>query len=164
MIPVRVLGIAVDTSGQHIVLLKPLDQPAGEGSILPIWIGEQEATSILIALGGDEAPRPLTQDLMVTVLDELDATVEQVAVTRIDDGTFYAELTLGTPGGELVIDARPSDAVGLAVRTEAALLVAAAVLEEAGIPASLAEQHDDEAKLEEFRSFLDTVSPEDFQG
>lgn len=168
MVDVRVLGVALDTAGQHIVLLKPLGAEPGEGSILPIWIGQQEATSILIALGGDRAPRPLTHDLMVTLLNRVHATVERVEVTRLDEGTFYAELTLGTPEGRIVLDTRPSDAVALAVRVDSPLVVADAVLEEAGIPASIAEEHDahenDEARLEEFKRFLDDVSPEDFQG
>jgi bifunctional DNase/RNase len=168
MVQVRVLGVALDTAGQHIVLLKPQHESPGEGRILPIWIGQQEATSILIALGGDRAPRPLTHDLMTTLLETVGSKVEQIEVTRIDEGTFYAELTLSTPAGPLVLDARPSDAVALAVRVDAPLLVADDVLENAGMPASLAEEHeeheDDEARLEEFKRFLDDVSPEDFQG
>ena len=64
MVQVRVLGVALDAAGQHIILLKPLGEEPSVGRVLPIWIGEQEATSILIALGGDHAPRPLTHDLM----------------------------------------------------------------------------------------------------
>lgn len=168
MVDVKVLGVALDTAGQHIVLLKPLDAAPGEGSILPIWIGQQEATSILIALGGDRAPRPLTHDLMVTLLNRVHATVERVEVTRLDEGTFFAELTLATPEGRVVLDTRPSDAVALAVRVDAPLVVADEVLEEAGIPAAVAEQHDehadDETRIEEFQRFLEDVRPEDFQG
>lgn len=165
MVDVRVLGVALDTSGQHIVLLKPLTESAGQGRILPIWIGEQEATSILLALGGDRAPRPLTHDLMITLLNRVNTTVERVEITRIADGTFYAELTIATPEGPLVLDTRPSDAVALAVRVDAPLVVADEVLEEAGIPASVAEEHEgDEERVEEFRRFLEDVRPEDFQG
>ncbi|GAA2042415.1 bifunctional nuclease family protein [Agromyces tropicus] len=166
MVQVRVLGIALDAARQHIVLLKPLGDEEGEGRVLPIWIGEQEATSILIALGGDHAPRPLTHDLMVTLLETVDARIERIEVTRIEEGTFYGLLTLVTPTGPLVLDCRPSDAIGLAVRVEAALYVADAVMDEAGIPAEMVEHHDsgDEEKLEEFKKFLEDVDPEDFQG
>lgn len=164
MIQVRVLGIALDASQQHIVLLKPLLEEPAEGRVLPIWIGSQEATSILIALGDEPPPRPLTHDLMKTLLDTVGATVDRIAVTRIEDGTFYAELDLTTPAGPLVLDTRPSDAIALAVRTEAPLFVAEEVLEESGIPAEMAEARPDEEAVDEFKRFLEDVDPEDFQG
>ena len=71
MIPVRVLGIALDPARQHIVLLKPLLEEEGAGRVLPIWIGQQEATSILIAISGETAPRPLSHDLMKLLLETL---------------------------------------------------------------------------------------------
>ncbi|MRX44678.1 bifunctional nuclease family protein [Agromyces kandeliae] len=166
MVQVRVLGIALDAARQHIVLLKPLGEESAEGRVLPIWIGEQEATSILIALGGDHAPRPLTHDLLVTLIEAVGGNLERIDVTRIEEGTFYAELTLVTPTGPLVIDSRPSDAIGMAVRIDAPLFVADAVMDDAGIPAEMVEHHDseDEEKLEEFKKFLEDVDPEDFQG
>jgi hypothetical protein len=153
------------------VLLKPLLEEPGAGRVLPIWIGAQEATSILIAVSGERAPRPLSHDLMKLLLDTLGATVERVDVTRIDEGTFYAEIALMSSTGPYVVDARPSDAIALAVRTGAPLFVAEEVLEEAGIPAGMAEQGDEdeatvdeEAEVDEFKQFLDEVDPEDFQG
>jgi len=164
MVQVRVLGIALDAARQHIVLLKPLLEEPGAGRILPIWIGEQEATSILIALGGGEAPRPLSHDLMKTLLETLGAEVERVEVTRIEDGTFFAEITLTTPSGRQVVDARPSDSVALAVRFQAPIWVADELLDEAGIPAEMVDQGTDEEKLDEFKQFLEDVDPDDFQG
>jgi bifunctional DNase/RNase len=165
MIQVRVLGIALDAAQQHIVLLKPLLEEPGAGNVLPIWIGPQEATSILLAISGEQPPRPLTHDLMKTLLDTVGATVDRVEVTRIEEGTFYAELSLTTPTGQVVLDTRPSDAVALAVRTEAPLLIAEELLDEAGIPAEVAEPRtEEEEKVDEFKKFLDDVDPEDFQG
>lgn len=164
MVQVRVLGIALDAARQHIVLLKPLLEDPDARRVLPIWIGTQEATSILLALEGEQAPRPLTHDLMTTFLEALDARIERVEVTRIEEGTFYAEITLVTPSGTLVLDARPSDAIALTLRSEAPLYVDEQVLEEAGIPAELADPRTDEAKVDEFKRFLDDVDPEDFQG
>ena len=164
MVQVRVLGIALDAARQHIVLLKPLLEDPDARRVLPIWIGTQEATSILLALEGEQAPRPLTHDLMTTFLEALDARIERVEVTRIEEGTFYAEITLVTPSGTLVLDARPSDAIALTLRSEAPLYVDEKVLEEAGIPAELADPRTDEAKVDEFKRFLDDVDPEDFQG
>lgn len=164
MVQVTVFGIALDSAGQHIVLLKPiLEQPDGE-RVLPIWIGAQEATSILVATEGQEVPRPLSHDLMKTLLGTLDAQVERVEVTRIEKGTFYAEITLLTASGRRTVDARPSDAIGLAVRTGAEIWVTDQVLDDAGIPAGFADPRADEEKLEEFKEFLEDVDPEDFRG
>ena len=107
MVQVRVLGVALDAAGQHIVLLKPLLVEPGEGRVLPVWIGGQEATSILIAVEGQQAPRPLSHDLITTLFAAVGARVERVDVTRIEEGTFYAELTLSTPSGPQVLDSRP---------------------------------------------------------
>ena len=165
MVQVRVLGIALDAARQHIVLLKPLLEEDEEAQrVLPIWIGAQEATSILIAISGEQAPRPLSHDLMKTLLDTLQAEVARVEVTRIEEGTFYAELTLTTPSGPRVIDARPSDAVALAVRAAAPLFIDDQLLDEAGIPAEVADPHTEEVEVDEFKKFLDDVDPEDFQG
>jgi bifunctional DNase/RNase len=170
VVQVRVLGIARDAAQQHIVLLKPMSEDYGEGRVLPIWIGSEEATSILIAVSGTSAPRPLSHDLMTTLLKKLDTRLERVVVTRIEQGTFYAEIGLSGPAGAPVIDARPSDAIALAVRTGAPVFVVDEVLDEAGIPDSAVampsdeDDVDDEQKLNEFKRFLDDVDPEDFQG
>lgn len=162
MVQVRVAGVALDSAGQHVILLKPIDELPGEGRILPIWIGAQEASSILIAVEGAVAPRPLAHDLMLSMLQSLDATVQQVAITRLEDGTFYAEVTLETPTGQRTIDARPSDAVALASRASAPVFVADEVLTEAGVPGVVVET-DEEASLEEFQRFLEDVDPDDFR-
>ena len=162
MVQVRVLGVALDAARQHIVLLKPLLEDPNARRVLPIWIGSQEATSILLALEGEQAPRPLTHDLMTTFLETLGARIERVDVTRIEDGTFYAEITLSTALGERIVDARPSDAVALACRVGAPIWVADAVLAEAGVPDVLTET-DAAERLDEFKRFLDEVEPEDFE-
>lgn len=184
MIQVRVLGIALDQSGQHLVLLRPLVDAADGPIVVPIWIGQNEANSILIALSDESTPRPLTHDLTVTLLGTLGARLERVEVTRLDEGTFFAELTLVTRQGPRIVDARPSDAIALAVRSDASIWVAEQVLDDAGIPAELAGETAsepaapptegdasgsaaapiDESKLEEFKRFLDDVDPEDFEG
>ncbi|GAA1672415.1 bifunctional nuclease family protein [Microbacterium lacus] len=165
MIPVRVAGIALDPAGQHVILLKPIDEAPGEGRILPIWIGAQEATSILAAVEGADTPRPLAHDLMRTLLAQLDASVGGVAVSRITDGTFYADITLKTIAGERIVDARPSDAIALACRVGAPIRVAEDVLEEAGVLDTVTASDDDEDEaLDEFKRFLEDVDPDDFRG
>lgn len=165
MVRVRVAGVALDSAQQHVILLKPVGPSEAAGSVLPVWIGAQEATSILVAVEGVVPPRPLAHDLMVRLVEALEGTVERVEVTRVDGGTFYAEVTLFTPHGLRVIDARPSDAIALASRLDAPIWVADAVFAEAGVPESLAEpadEVDEEEKLDEFRRFLDDVDPDDF--
>jgi len=172
MVQVRVGGVALDAAGQHVLLLKPLDMPPGEGRILPVWIGALEATSILVAVEGAEVPRPLAHDLMGDILRSLGGELERAEVTRIDDGTYYAQLTVRSPVGVRLVDARPSDAVALASRLSAPIWVADDVMEEAGVSDILEsggesdEQVDEappEEKLDEFRRFLEDVDPEDFR-
>jgi bifunctional DNase/RNase len=166
MVQARIIALAVDSLAQPVVVLMPVDDLPGSGKVLPIWIGAQEATSILIATQGAIAPRPLSHDLMKTMLESVDAAVERVEVTRIDEGTYFAEITLRTRSGVLVLDARPSDAIALAVRFDTPIHVNDELLEEAGVDDAMgsAEEEDEEPSVEEFRKFLDEVDPEDFQG
>ncbi|MDH2443251.1 bifunctional nuclease family protein [Amnibacterium sp. CER49] len=168
MVPVRVLGLAVDARMQPVVLLTPLVHDRGPRTLVPIWVGAQEAASISIAVNGEEAPRPLSHDLMQRLLEAVDASVDRVAVTRIEEGTFYAELSLTTTAGRLTLDCRPSDAIALASRVGAPLFVAEAVLDDAGVleePEGTEEEPvEAEEEVAEFRRFLADVDPEDFQG
>ncbi len=161
MVQVRVAGVALDAAGQHVILLKPIDDLPGAGRILPIWVGQMEATSILIAIEGASVPRPLAHDLMRELLDATGAAVSRIEVSRLEEGTFYAEVTLSTALGDRVVDARPSDAVALASRVGAPIWVADAVMDDAGMPDILTDA-DAAERLDEFRRFIDDVEPEDF--
>ena len=158
MIPMSLVGVRVEVpTNQPIVLLRE-----NEGSrYLPIFIGQPEATAIVYALQGMDTPRPMTHDLFKTVLDDLGTKLEQVVITELHDGTFYAEIQFAREGGSYRISSRPSDAIALAVRYPDAVPIFAdeAVLEEAGV---LFEAEEDEEQIEEFREFLDQVRPEDF--
>src|ERR1700710_1518810 len=107
-----------------------------------------------------EKPRLMTHDLFKTVLDDLSVKVDRVVITQLQEGTFYAEVELQREGGALRISSRPSDAIALAVRYEGPvpIYVEEAVLDEAGV---LFEQEEDEEQIEQFREFLDQVTPED---
>ena len=165
MIQVRIASLALDPrSSQPVIVLKPLEEDSGEGVLLPIWIGQPEATAILLALEGAELPRPLTHDLMKSMLETLDAYVERVEVTRVEGGTFYAAITVRAEERTLIVDARPSDSIALAIRMGAPIFVAEAVLEEASVPDQTGSLVDEEAELQAFRDFLEHVDPEDFQG
>jgi uncharacterized protein len=158
MIRLSLVGVRVEVpTNQPIVLLRE-----DEGQrYLPIFIGPPEATAIVYALQGMETPRPMTHDLFKTVLDETTLQLRQVVITELHEGTFYAEIELARDGNAFRISSRPSDAIALAVRYEEAVPIFAeeAVLEEAGV---LFEHEDEEVQVEEFREFLDSVSPEDF--
>ncbi len=124
---------------------------------VPIWIGAPEATAIAYAQQGVSAPRPLTHDLMVTLVQELGHRLTAVHITELRDNTFFAELHIddGT-----VISARPSDAIALALRAATPIFASEELLDEVGI--TMAVEEEDE--VERFREFLDTVSAEDFEG
>ena len=102
----------------------------------------------MLAIEGTTTSRPMSYDLMVRLLDALDASVRQVAVTKLEEGTFFAEITLDTNAGRRVIDARPSDAIALAMRTEAPIYIAEEVLREAGVSENqLSEEQDEETQI-----------------
>src|ERR1019366_5367491 len=146
-----IYGVSFDMVGkQPIVLLKTVDG----NKFLPIWIGHPEGASILMKLQGAGTPRPMTHDLLCDILGELDAKCTQVSVTELRENTFFASITLNVAGREVEIDSRPSDAIALAVRAGAPIFAAEEVISESAIEF----EHD----VEEFKEFLDQVSPEDF--
>jgi len=153
MEPLEIVGVRVGMpSNQPLVLLREV---AGD-RFLPIWIGAVEATAIAFAQQGVTPPRPLTHDLLATILAELGRPLVKVTITDLADGVFYSLLDLGD-GVE--ISARPSDAIALALRTGAPIFGTEEVLAEAGI--QVPDEEEDE--VEAFREFLDTVNPEDFE-
>ncbi len=121
-------------SHHRVVILKDLQ--AEEERLLPIWIGPFEADAITIQLQGQEVARPLTHDLLKSAVAALGASISHVVVTNLDEGTFYANVVLLRNGEEIEIDARPSDAIALAVRVQAPIYVEEAVLERAAITPS----------------------------
>ncbi|MDQ3619569.1 MAG: bifunctional nuclease family protein [Actinomycetota bacterium] len=155
MIELSLVGVRVELpSNQPIVLLK---ETQGE-RYLPIWIGAVEATAIAFALQGVETPRPMTHDLLRDILQESDIEVERVVINDLVEQTFYAMIRMTNDGQSKEVSSRPSDAIALAVRTNAPIFAAEDVLEQAGIEL----RDDEETEVEKFREFLDQVSPEDF--
>ncbi len=153
-----IYGVSFDLVGkQPIVLLKTADG----NKFLPIWIGHPEAAAILMKLQGAPTPRPMTHDLLTEVLAQLDARVVRITVTELRENTFYASITVQQDGSEIEIDSRPSDAIALAVRAEAPIFVADQVIEESAIEFE-GEDVDEEAIVDEFKRFLDHVTPEEF--
>ncbi len=165
MVHVRIASLAMDpNTTQPVIVLKPLVEAPGRGRLLPIWIGHPEATAILLALEGAEPPRPLSHDLMKSLLESLDAYVERVEITSVDSGTFYATIIVRAEERSIAVDARPSDSIALAIRMNAPIFVAEDVLDSASVPDDFGvTDQDEETQLAEFREFLDAVDPEDFQ-
>lgn len=165
---VRIASLAIDPrSEQPVIILKPLEQEPGEGVLLPIWIGQSEATAILLAVEGVPLKRPMTHDLLRDVIETLDTYVERVEITRVEGGTFYAAVVLRSEERTRVVDARPSDSIALAVRTGAPIFVAEEVLEDAAVADESIvgdEEPDEEDEVARFRDFLEHVDPSDFQG
>ena len=153
-----VYGVSFDLVGkQPIVLLKTQDG----NTFLPIWIGHPEAAAILMNLQGTEPPRPMTHDLATSIIASLDAEIRQVTVTELRDSTFYALITLVRNGTEIELDARTSDAIALALRSDAKIFAADEVIEESAIEMEGDEVNEEEI-VDEFKRFLDKVSAEDF--
>lgn len=150
-----VLGVRVEMpTNSPIVLLREREGQR----YLPIWIGAPEATAIAYAQQGVEPPRPLTHDLIVAMISDLGHELDQVHITSMKDGVFYASLVFD--GGKRVIESRPSDAIAVALRASTPIWVAEDLLDAAGITMAI----EDEDEVEKFKEFLDSVSAEDFEG
>jgi bifunctional DNase/RNase len=159
VIELELVAVRVELpSNTPVMVLREL---SGRHRQLSIFIGGPEATAIAFALEGVETPRPLTHDLFCSVLTELGAVLERVVITELRDTTYYAELHLTSAAGEQRVSARPSDAVALAVRTGCPIFAEEDVLDEAGFVEEVVEESPEDV-VEEFRQFIDTVSPEDF--
>jgi bifunctional DNase/RNase len=171
MVEVRLRAVRVDLQSNTPVLL--LQESEGLGRTLPIFIGAPEATAIAFALQGMDTPRPMTHDLIRDLLEALGSDVIRVVVTELKSSTYYAEIVLRQDGREVPVSSRPSDAVAVAVRTGAPLFVSDELMDAEGIMLAVDEDEDPDKEgvdedgnpeeiVGEFRSFLDTIRPEDF--
>ena len=158
-------------TGRHVLLLKEV----GLGRILPIWIGPWEASAIAAHLQGVEPERPLTHDLFAGVLRETGVRLDRVLISRLAEETFHARLVLISADARLEVDARPSDAIALAIRLEAPIYAAGDVLDRAGAlpdaddvdtagaaagPLETTGEPIDATRLGIFREFVNSLDPE----
>jgi len=127
MIEMKVFGLALDEDSQVPVLIL---KDAKDENVLPIWIGAMEAMAISLAINDVSLPRPMTHDLLLSMIGNLGAKVLAVEVTALKDGTYYAEIELDQNGVNRRIDSRPSDAIALALRAEAPIRVSPDVLKQ----------------------------------
>jgi len=150
----KIRGLMMDpVTNMPIVILKDVNGNA----ILPIWVGVYEANAIALEIEKVQTPRPMTHDLIKNVLLGLNATVKKVVVTDLRDDTFYALIWLDRNGSSITIDSRPSDALALALRTDAPIFVEEAVLKSSKIASAVSEK----VGSEELRRWLENLGEED---
>ena len=125
MVDMIVFGLALDEDSQMPILIL---KDTSEDIIFPIWIGAMEAMSISMALNKVAVPRPMTHDLILTILEKMDARLVAVEIISIHEGTYYAELVLEGESGERRVDCRPSDSIALALRAEVPIRVSPEVI------------------------------------
>jgi bifunctional DNase/RNase len=155
MIEMKVAGIALDAATRNpIVLLRD----ASERRALPIFIGQDQAKSIIGAIENHRPPRPLTHDLMVNFLETWEMTLERVIIHSLQDNTFYAVLVVRQGELKKEIDARPSDAIAIALRTDSPIWVMEEVVADASIPV---DREADEEERKAFREFISNLSPDE---
>ena len=155
LIQMTVRGIALDPiTNMPIIILKDVD----ERKALPIWVGIFEANAIALELEKVTTPRPMTHDLLKSVLDGLGVTVRQVIVNDLKDNTFFAVIELNSNGAVINIDSRPSDAIALALRVNAPIFVAENVVAQA----KSVEISEEKEETDKWKEWLENLKPEDF--
>lgn len=179
MVEVKVQSLGLDRSSNTPVVIL---QEAGGERVLPIWIGPGEASAIAMELAGMKFSRPLTHDLLATVVSSLGARLQRVLITKVVDNTYYAELLIERNGEVIKLDARPSDSIAIALRMEATILTSEELLEHSSIEiaegSDFGEQEGGEEEEEEqqaegreggeglraeqLKEYLRRLNPEDF--
>lgn len=146
-------------SGTPVVSLREDDVPRRQ---FEIFIGGPEAAAIKSALDGETTPRPLTHDLYVHTIERLGLEIVRVVLTHVTDGTYFADVIVRTNDGEVVVSSRPSDALAIALRATCPIYASDDLLEMVGeVPED--ESVNNEAEIiDEFRDFIENISPEDF--
>lgn len=156
MVRMKVKVVGLDQNNMvPVVIITDHD----EKGFIPIVIGPAEAGAISHGLEGRKHPRPLTHDLLKNLIESFDGKVDRVLIHDLRDETYFARIYIKTESGEREIDARPSDAIALALRVDAPIFVS----EEVAAKALVVNAPEDDEEMEEFRKFLDEVTPDDFQ-
>jgi len=159
VIEVKVDSIQVSLMSEHrVIILKDINTEW----YLPIWIGPYEAEAIAIQLQNIEVARPLTHDLLNSVIAEMGGKISHIVVDELHSDTFYASITVNLNGRRLKIDSRPSDAIALAVRANVPIFVEESVMAQAGIvPETDVSEDADDGELSAFRDFINTLNLDD---
>ncbi|MGQ9609733.1 MAG: bifunctional nuclease family protein [bacterium] len=158
MIEVEVAMVRFDQEKIPIVILR--EKEGRSKRFLPIWIGIFEAVAIIMELEKQPVERPMTHDLLKSIIDNLGASVISILVSELKNDTFYAEISLRLSDGKVVkVDSRPSDAMALALRANAPIYVSEEVMSKSGISPDIMEADE----KDELKAFLDSLKPEDFE-
>ncbi|MBA3579898.1 MAG: bifunctional nuclease family protein [Gemmatimonadaceae bacterium] len=169
LVEVDVLRLGLDrSSNSYVVIL----QEKGGSRLLPIWIGQPEAESIVIEMNGIKRERPLTHDLCKNIIVGMGGTLRRVQITKVQNRTFFAELHVAMPNGMVQVDARPSDSIAIALRFAAPIFAQASLLtamlvdeaeegEELEFPGAQPEVEAD-TSAETLKQYLENLRPEDF--
>jgi bifunctional DNase/RNase len=159
MVEMTVESVRINlATGQRVVILKDMRVDR----YLFIWIANAEAYAIAMELQGTTAPRPLTHDLLKSVITELGGTMTNIVISDLVDDIFYARLVIDADGRHVEVDSRPSDAIALAVRAKVPIYVSESVLERAGVTLENAEEHQEQQKQEKdnldiYRDFINSL-------
>ena len=155
-------GVRIDRmAGTPVVMLREDEAPR---RAFEIYIGAPEAAAIKTALDGDQTPRPLTHELFVNTLEQLSYAIVRVVLTRVTAGTYFADLVLvGETGEESIVSSRPSDAIAIALRASCPVFASEELLELVGEVLEEEESASNDEILDEFRDFIENISPDDFQ-
>ena len=157
MIEMKVMGIALDTrTGSPIVVLHDLDNRKA----LPIWIGSAEASAIIRKIENLGVVRPMTHDLIVSIVEKVGYTLDRIEINNVEKETYYATLYLIKGDDVVEIDARPSDAIAVAMRMNAPIFVTANVLMDGSVST---DAQKDEEESKEFKDFIQSIKPSDFE-
>lgn len=162
MIEVQVSGLAIDEKTKSPVVI--LQEVEGK-RILPIWIGQNEANAIALEMAGQKFQRPLTHDLLITVIKGLRASVVKVLISELKENTFYATILLQYDSEMLAVDARPSDSIAVALRARSPIFVSEKLFD-GGAGERVDEQNlrqpSEKERADELRRYLENLDPEDF--
>ena len=153
IVEVNSIRLEENTETPIMLLLDPSSQ-----KVLPIWIGTIEAVSIAYAQEGIKHPRPQTHDLIIDIVESLNATIDEVIISDLQDNTYFAEIVILGDQGKVSLSSRPSDAIALALRTDSIISVNGDLFLNNAI--DLIQDKDNE--IEQFKSFLENIEPEDF--
>lgn len=158
MIEMKVMGIAIDTaSGSPIIVLNDKDNRKA----LPIWIGSAEASAIIRKIENIKVIRPMTHDLIIDVVNKTGYRVSRIEINDVEKDTYFATIFLiNDEESEVTIDARPSDAIAVAIRVDAPIYVSAKVLADGSVSC---DSEKDEAESQEFKNFIQSIKPSDFE-
>ncbi|MBN1698049.1 MAG: bifunctional nuclease family protein [Spirochaetales bacterium] len=164
LVPAEVWTLAKTDQGNAVLI-----KPKGADIAVPIFIGQAEAQSILIGLGDVEIQRPLTHDLLISTLKNLNVSIKRVEITDLSEGIFYGRLVVTRSGKEISIDARPSDCIAVAVRVKCNIFIDESVVDEAGISITIVNEHSNqplefspkESEIDNLKKKLDSAVEEE---